>query len=244
MGGLPWGFHGDSKALPGRFQASGSASGGVPRCFRVASAGLPRWFHTAFHGLPPHLHQCCTQVEPSRDYLWGFPRASFHCAFPYVVEEDIGSAPYVLRHRILAPTFKLKSRAFMLTYNSEGFSLQSWEGFRDFVAGLARRLGARAWAACLEKSLRSAAPDLYHCHAYLLWTDGVGIHGAGIWTLSCMSKFVPESTFVWRAWLGRANQGSGHIWFLPHSGWPTEAILSSSDSRFNAPSCRPGGLPV
>ena len=92
-----------------------------------------------------------------------------------VVEEDIGSAPYVLRHRVLRPSFKLKSKAFMLTYNSEAFSVESWGRFKDFVVGLATRFGARAWAACLEKSLRSATPNVHHCHAYLLWTDGVGI---------------------------------------------------------------------
>ena len=75
LGALPWGFHGDSRALPRRFHASGNASGviperfpssstrlgtlpercrvcgsasaGLPSCFRIASARLPRCFHTA-----------------------------------------------------------------------------------------------------------------------------------------------------------------------------------------------------
>ena len=49
--------------------------------------------------------------------------------------------------------------------------------FRTFVRNLKTTHGARAWAACLEESLNSVGPAVvFHLHAYLLWTDGVGVH--------------------------------------------------------------------
>ena len=81
-------------------------------------------------------------------------------------------------HRILKPGFQLKSRAFMLTYNSFDFSPATWDSFLPYMKGLRQQLGARAWSACLEQSLHadSGAADRYHLHGYLLWTDGVGVH--------------------------------------------------------------------
>ena len=67
----------------------------------------------------------------------------------------------------------------MLTYNSRSFTLETWVPFRAFVVSLRARFGARAWAACLEESLQargSGSGPVYHVHAYLLWTDGVGLH--------------------------------------------------------------------
>ena len=92
-----------------------------------------------------------------------------------VVSEASSTSPALPKHRVLASFFKLKSKAFMLTYNSRGISPATWGPFQKFVVDLARTWGARAWAACLEKSLHSETPDLHHLHAYLLWTDSIGI---------------------------------------------------------------------
>ena len=94
---------------------------------------------------------------------------------------DLDTPAVLGRHRVLAPEFSLQSRAFMLTYNSRTIRPEMWADYRGFVASLKGRLGARAWAANLEQSLHATLPasgdDLkYHCHAYLIWTDGVGIH--------------------------------------------------------------------
>jgi hypothetical protein len=92
-----------------------------------------------------------------------------------VLQEDHTSPALVGRHRVLLPTFRLKSKAFMLTYNGSAITAGSFNDFRDFVVDLKARLGARAWAACLEKSLHAAVEGRHHLHAYLLWSDGHGI---------------------------------------------------------------------
>ena len=95
---------------------------------------------------------------------------------PVVAEDDDTPAP-VASHRVLKPNFELKSRAFMLTYHSASFKLETWAHFRAFVMGLKAKLGARAWSACLEESLSApSASPVFHLHAYLFWTDGVGVH--------------------------------------------------------------------
>ena len=65
----------------------------------------------------------------------------------------------------------------MLTFNSRNITPAHWPRFRAFIARLKGKLGARAWAANLEQSLHAAeaARPVFHCHAYFIWTDGVGI---------------------------------------------------------------------
>ena len=72
----------------------------------------------------------------------------------------------------------------MLTYHSAAFTLASWTEFAACMEQIARRYGARAWAACLETSEKSerpggSAPPL-HAHAYFIWTDGVGLRLRGL----------------------------------------------------------------
>ena len=75
-------------------------------------------------------------------------------------------------HRVLARGYRLESKAFMLTYNSELITADVWPSFETFTSDSARRLGARAWAACLETS---QTPGRYHLHSYYFWTDGRGV---------------------------------------------------------------------
>ena len=82
------------------------------------------------------------------------------------------------KHRVLQPGYILKTKAFMLTYNSESFTARSWPAFRRCIKGWRRLFGARWWAACLEESLHAQGPgpaSRFHLHAYLYWTDNVGI---------------------------------------------------------------------
>ena len=50
-------------------------------------------------------------------------------------------------HTVLKSSFRLHSRAFMVTYNSEDFSTATWAGFEAWTKSFARTHGARAWAA-------------------------------------------------------------------------------------------------
>ncbi len=96
-------------------------------------------------------------------------------------DADGDAPPPVARHRLLDDGFRLKSKAFMLTYNSRSFVRATWPVFLKWVKERRRALGARRWAACLEESLNAqhggcaGAPKVFHAHAYLWWTDGVGI---------------------------------------------------------------------
>ena len=97
-----------------------------------------------------------------------------------ILQVDLTSQPVIPMHRVLMPTFKLKSKAFMLTFHSADFTEATWPAFLKFVKDLKKTMGARAWAACLERSLERADTDRHHTHAYLFWTDGVGIDVASL----------------------------------------------------------------
>ena len=92
-----------------------------------------------------------------------------------VLQADLSTPSLLGLHRVLLPTFKLKSKAFMLTYNGAAIAPTSCDAFKTFVMKLKTRFGARAWAACLEQYLHAEDAGRHHMHAYLLWTDGVGL---------------------------------------------------------------------
>ena len=56
---------------------------------------------------------------------------------------DLDSPAVLPRHKVLAPEFRLQSKAFMLTYNSRALRPGMWDEYRGFVASLKGRLGAR-----------------------------------------------------------------------------------------------------
>jgi hypothetical protein len=80
-------------------------------------------------------------------------------------------APFVLpRHKVLQASFRLESKAFMLTYNSKSFDLQTWKAFQSFTKTTAMSLRATGWSACLEEMNKK-----YHAHAYYFWDNGEGV---------------------------------------------------------------------
>ena len=122
------------------------------------------------------------------------------------VDEDVPSL--VEGHRLLKPTFRLRSKAFMLTYNNREFKPTDWSDFRKFLCKLKKAFGARAWAAALEQSLQAdgtSAQEVFHMHGYLLWLDGVGVdqrdlgpfHYKGVRPRvdTCREKKTPAGTF-------------------------------------------------
>ena len=72
---------------------------------------------------------------------------------PVLDEEEHGpmELPYIAKHTVLKPTFRLCSEAFMLTYHSRLFTELTWPLFMAFVKAMLPRLGCRAWAACIER---------------------------------------------------------------------------------------------
>ena len=86
----------------------------------------------------------------------------------------------VLRHKILEAPYRIRSKAFMLTYNSRSLKAEDWEAFRAFTESTARRLRATAWAACLEESTHANSTEaVFHGHSYYFWdsADPVDICG-------------------------------------------------------------------
>ena len=95
------------------------------------------------------------------------------------VAPDTAEAPSLVpHHQVLLTTFELKSKAFMLTYNSDDFSLDTWAPFKLHMETLHEQHGSKAFAGCLEESLHATtgqpAAGKFHTHGYLLWTDGIG----------------------------------------------------------------------
>ena len=141
------------------------------------------------------------------------------------------------------PGFELKSRAFMLTYNSFDFAPATWSSFLAYMKELRQKFGARAWSACLEQSLHAdgGAADRYHLHGYLLWTDGVGVHTENLDPFIfqgvrpridvCVSKTSTVSLHtaathgLWYVWLRKsgtlfnATNYEAGVWYKPQAGW-------------------------
>ena len=117
-----------------------------------------------------------TRAEPAEQgALEGLPNAD---------EDEEVALPCVAFHNVLLPGYRLRSSAFLLTYNSCQWTPAAWTTFRPWVRGIRCKYGARAWSACLEESLHAvgsrtlpaqAPTKVYHLHCYLYWTDGVGI---------------------------------------------------------------------
>eukprot|EP00973_Karenia_brevis_P028939 3992380-Karenia_brevis.AAC.1 len=64
----------------------------------------------------------------------------------------------------------------MTTYNSCNFGMDSWPAYEAWAKAFAQKYGARAWAACLERSehaqdAASMKQIVYHMHAYFFWED-------------------------------------------------------------------------
>ena len=99
-----------------------------------------------------------------------------------LTEEDAVcmEVPAVMKHKILQGHFRLRSEAFMLTYHSKHIVPSMWPDFEKFIKGVAKQLGARAWAACLKKGTTDDTATQHHFHAYFYWSDG---HGVDVQTL-------------------------------------------------------------
>ena len=75
-------------------------------------------------------------------------------------------------------TFRLKSKAFMLTFNSLSFvpSQTLWAQFVTWVKQKMQEHKATSWSAAMEESLHSADCGRVHLHVYFSW-QGAGATG-------------------------------------------------------------------
>ena len=86
--------------------------------------------------------------------------------------------------------FRLKSKAFMLTFNSAGFDSGKalWDSFLVWVRDRAQQAGATQWSAAMERSLHSSKADRVHLHVYFSWLGpsarGVDCRGTDSWVFS------------------------------------------------------------
>ena len=122
----------------------------------------------------------------------------------------------LVRHKVLEAGFILKSRAFMLTFNNRSWTRDTWGPFREWVKGLQPSFGFRAWAACLEVSEHAAgrrAVEVVHCHAYMYWTDGVGLYRRNLQDLTFdgVPPRVDVCTSTGRAFAAGACHG---LWYV------------------------------
>ena len=69
-----------------------------------------------------------------------------------VVQGDSIVRPLHTRARLCARPSELKSKAFMLTYNPQEFSANTWPAFKQHVEDMRSRFGSRAFACCIEES--------------------------------------------------------------------------------------------
>jgi hypothetical protein len=102
---------------------------------------------------------------------------------PDTVFEDEESM--LARHKVLKAGFRLRSRAFMLTYNSRSFTEGDADRFEEQMKATAKKFSASAWAACWEETLHPTpkkqgappaaavqGPRVFHGHAYFFWRGG------------------------------------------------------------------------
>ena len=133
-----------------------------------------------------------------------------------IVPEPEGSAP-LPRHKILKPEFRLRSDAFMLTYNGRNLTRGMWQAFRTFIANFATTARAAAWAACLELTPTAAggAAEVVHLHAYFLWTDSVGFQARNLDAFRFEDRRPRVDVCKGRAMQGRYRAAALHgLWYV------------------------------
>jgi len=158
-------------------------------------------------------------------------------------EEVDNAGAGLMQHTVLKPGYILRSKAFMVTFNSRSFSLQTWGELLPWAQERARTLAAKAWAVCLEETdpkHEKPGPQVYHAHAYFYWTDGQGLFRRNLEDLrfqevypridkcSVRQDVTPHTAACHGLWyvyvmkLGTCNSASNFLpWqhYNPRGGW-------------------------
>lgn len=96
--------------------------------------------------------------------------------------------------------FRIKSKAFLLTFNSDMFidTKEFFETFEVWVRARAKSAQATQWSAAVERSLHSAAEGRLHLHAYFSWlgpnTKGVNSRNTDDWVFAGVRPRVDVNT--------------------------------------------------
>jgi hypothetical protein len=91
--------------------------------------------------------------------------------------EDATGALEQHRTLVIKKNFRLRSKAFMLTFNSILFaaSFETWCAFVAWIMKKVTEYKARFYSAAMESSLSSVMPGRVHLHVYFSWHSGIGI---------------------------------------------------------------------
>ena len=170
---------------------------GTLSCRPSASAVTELWCSVCEEALPQHMEKL-TEARA----MW-----LDHHGTGQLLEDlmpDSGAAPSQLDtgellegHRMVtdpkdagrsqAKMFRLKSKAFLLTFNSKDFcgTETLWSTFRDWINGQVKRTHTIQWSAAMESSSHSTRTGTVHLHAYFSWTGkqnkGVNVRGLDEW---------------------------------------------------------------
>ena len=118
-----------------------------------------------------------------------------------------------------AGKFRLRARAFMMTYNSLAFVLspRQWDDFLVFVKGRAEKYNATYWSCTCEVSTHAQNPGRIHYHAYFSWhgrSSGIDHSTTNEWVYAGVRPRVDANTENRgpSEWLRATRHGHFYVW--------------------------------
>ena len=141
-------------------------------------------------------------------------------------EEDAGDGPDG-RERVpghaecraqSGQAFRLKSKAFMLTFNCLAFvaSPQLWQEFHSWVEDRKTAHGITYWSATMEESVHSADAGRVHLHCYFSWhgggSKGVNHKTLDAWVFRGVKPRVDKNTEGRGPWYWMKAAQHGHFY--------------------------------
>lgn len=138
--------------------------------------------------------------------------------------DDAGESTSLDAHRDLTAGgprgFRLRAKAFMLTFNSLVFvtSPALWKSFLVWVKGKAAEFHAQYWSATMECSERSAQEGRVHLHCYFSWhgrwRNGIDHRTTDAWVFSGVRPRVDANTENRGPsyWMKATRHGHFYVW--------------------------------
>lgn len=120
------------------------------------------------------------------------------------------------------PGFRLRSKAFMLTFNSLAFvaSPDQWAAFQGWVEERKQRYRATYWSATLETSEAAVENGRVHLHCYFSWhgieAKGVDHQTLDAWVFQGVRPRVDTNTEARSPWQWLKAAQHGHFYVAVH----------------------------